>query len=256
MSEQKQPEKDWRDSEPFDAKKYKNFYQLVGGAFITLMILLIGGFIYSRPEAGYWVNIYATLVGTILTIAVLDRRAEQRAIRERKEELILQMGSSDNGFALEAVRLLGHKGWLRDGSLRNARLIGANLQTSRLIKANLEASILIGANLGEVNLYKANLQGANLLSANLKGADLTSANLKEVILGENSAQIISTGLKLMLPFDPINAPLNISLARAEFSPETRLPDGKHWSSDRDLREFTHPDDWKAEQVAKQSRSSA
>ncbi|MEP6988104.1 MAG: pentapeptide repeat-containing protein [Chloroflexota bacterium] len=240
-----QPRKDWRDSDPFDAKNYKSFYQLVGGAFITVIILLIGGFIYSNPNSGYWINIYATLVGAVLAIAVIDRRAEERsrlervaeaevaenrATKQRKEELILQMGSPDNGFAVEAVRLLEQKGWLRDESLMKADLHKANLQGAYLLVANLQHAKLPLANLQNAYLHGANLYSADLAGANLRNTNLELANLNEAYLNGTNLE---------------EALLYIS---------TTLPDGSQWSHGRDLREFTHPDKWKAEQAAKKASS--
>ncbi len=272
MSEQDKGQ-DWRDDEPFDYKRYRNFYQLAGGLFITAVILLIGGFNYSDPKAGYWVNIYATIVGTVLTIAVLDRRAEHRATRERKQELILQMGSPDNGFAVEAVRLLRQKGWLWDGSLQSAylersNLMGANLMHSNLPNVNLSHSNLQGVNLSQSNLQNANLMGSNLekaylfaanlqntswVEANLQGVHLNDANLQDSLMWNANLQGAFLDRSNLCGADLLQVNLiNVWLMETKFSSETILPDGSNWTPNRDMREFTHPEEWRTEQTAKQS----
>lgn len=184
MSEQGngQQEKDWRNEEP-NLNPDKYYFQIAAGIIITLIVLLIGGAIYSKPDSGYWVNIYASVVGTILTISVLDRRAEQRASRERKEELILQMGSpADGGFAIEALRVLTQKKWLKNGILVKSYLAGANLPRAYLVKVNLREAILTQANLQGADLSSANLQKAELTGVNLKNAGLVLTDFQEAIL--------------------------------------------------------------------------
>jgi hypothetical protein len=64
----------------------------------------------------------------------------------RKAELILQMGSPDNGFAIEAARQLRALGWL-ENTLQDVDLGFANLQGVILRDANLQGTDLTGANL-------------------------------------------------------------------------------------------------------------
>lgn len=144
--------------------------------------------IFKYLIEGLWPEAF----GIIFTIVVLDRLANDRAIKAEKRDLILQMGSPDNSFAIEAVRILTLRGWLKDGSLQDARLWKANLQ--------------------EANLMGANLQNANLMGANLRHARLDAANIE---------------------------------ARSMFN--SILLDGSMWTERRDMREFTHPNEWKAEQ---------
>lgn len=79
-----------------------------------------------------WQQSFSELV---LGVLVIDFANERGNTRERKEELILQMGSPNNDFAVEAVRILRLKGWLKDGSLEYASLIGANLQGAKIAHA-------------------------------------------------------------------------------------------------------------------------
>ena len=129
---------------------------------------------------------------------------------ERKEEPILQMGSSDNTTAIEAARILRQKSWLQDGSLKGAYLDSANLQ----------GAYLNGANLQGVYFWEAHLEGAKLAGANLEGTKLLHANLQG----------------------------------AEFDMHTTLPDGSKWAEGRDMRQFTHPDEWQAKQQTKKDNT--
>ncbi len=168
--------------EPFDYRPWREFYELLSGAGVVAALVIAGVLIFASDLPAYWQNLYITGVGVALTVGILDRRAEHRATQQRKDELILQMGSPDNAFAIEAVRLLRSKGWLEDGSLKYAKLAGANLQHAFLMKADLEAAILAGSKLSSSHLHKANLQRAFLLDVDLQAANLPGANLQQADL--------------------------------------------------------------------------
>lgn len=86
-------------------------------------------------------------------------------------------------------------------------------QTDWWHDGSLQGAILLEANLQEAKLQEANLQGANLWGANLQEVCWFHKNLKGLVT------------------------------------DTVLPDGTQWTPDRDMREFTHPEEWKAEQGA-------
>jgi hypothetical protein len=109
------------------------------------------------------------------------------AAQEEKNRLILQMGSPDNAFAVEAVRMLSARDWLYDGTLARASLVRANL-----IGANLTGACLVEADLLAANLRAAKLMGADLSGANLKSADLSAAKLSRADLSR--AILINTNL--------------------------------------------------------------
>ncbi|MBN8596010.1 MAG: pentapeptide repeat-containing protein [Anaerolineae bacterium] len=132
-------------------RDYHNFYQLLRGVVLVAVLAGIGVLIFSSDLPSYWQNIYVTIVGAIGTVLIIDQRAEQRAIRQRKEELIAQMGSRSNAFALEAVRLLRSKKWLMDGSMN-----GANLSRGELENAELQFADLQLVDMTETNLKKTN----------------------------------------------------------------------------------------------------
>ncbi len=200
----------------------------------------------------------AELLSIAVTVLIIERLNRRRAEQERKEELILQMGSPDNAFAVEAVRILRQKGWLEDGSLTgenlsNARLEyavlwqaslvsmnlwNANLLGANLWRANLQASILWQATLAAANLWEANLQKAQLQGANLQGSYLREANLRGANLLEANLEAVR------FKNDSYDCILPIC------DETTILPDGTRWTPDRDWREFTHPKEWAAEQAKK------
>jgi uncharacterized protein YjbI with pentapeptide repeats len=160
-------------------RDYRNFYQLLRGVVLVAVLAGIGVLIFSSDLPSYWQNIYVTVVGAIGTVLIIDQRAEQRAIRQRKEELIQQLGSDVDGFAAEAARLLRQKGWLKDGSLAGVDLEYAKLCDAVLRDAHLETAKLTGANLDDASCGGINLHRAELWFASLRGTDFIEADLRQ-----------------------------------------------------------------------------
>lgn len=165
------------------------FDWLIMGILIALFIgAVIGSRIAHAASAGvdwfaWWdgflQNSGTELLGAFLTFILLElvrgNREKQAQIAAEKHRLIRQMGSPDNNFALEAVRLAQVEGWLEDGSFKGAKLRRANLAGARMWRANFEGVSLEAADLTGANLSGANLTGAILWNANLTGADLRNA---------------------------------------------------------------------------------
>jgi hypothetical protein len=195
-------------------------------------------------------NLGVEFISISLTVLVIDTLNQKRTTRERKDELILQMGSPDNATAGEAVRILRHKGWLTDKSLRGAQLANANLEGAFLWKANLDRANLLKSNLKHADLRHANLQKAELHGANLQNASLGGAQLNGAILvGANLEDARLWGSNLE------GADLRSANVQNAVWEDTAfgcaiLPDGTEWTEERDLRQFTHPEEWKAEQAVK------
>ena len=148
---------------------------------MLVLALLVGGVNYLNQRGllylqetlrqivvAFDTNATTELASLAITILVVDALYEHRETEREKRRLILQMGSPNNAFAREAVRVLRAHGWLQDGSLKGARLS----------RANLQGAALNGANLEEANLYAADLQGADLPGANLRKAFLRHAKLQ------------------------------------------------------------------------------
>jgi hypothetical protein len=185
--------------------------------------------------SGWLQNFSTEIMGAFATFILFEliigrrqkQEAEERAAGQHKQRLITQMRSKDNATALNAVDELRELGWLQDGSLQGAFLVGANLQEAYLGRANLHEADLSGANLQGADLSGANLQEVGLSFTNLYGARLRGANLQE-------------------------AELDV----AEFDEKTALPDDSSversfWTPDTDMVRFTdpdHPDFWRSDDL--------
>ncbi|MEZ4671885.1 MAG: pentapeptide repeat-containing protein [Anaerolineae bacterium] len=177
-----------------------------------------------------YANVGTELASVALAVLIIDSLHDRRSDENEREKLVLQMGSPDNAFAIEAVRMLAARDWLKHGTLKaahlsHANLEGANLQQTMLFGVRLGLANLCRAKLNEANLECAYLQNAILAQADLRGADLSGANL-------NGADMSSAKLD----------------ANTVFSPETILPDLTYWTPNTDMRRFTdsrHPDFWQA-----------
>jgi uncharacterized protein YjbI with pentapeptide repeats len=183
----------------------------------------------------------ATLIfGLIVTVAQSSQQE-----KAEKTRLIIQLGSESNNITLLAAEELLARDWLRDGTLRGASFIGANLQGRFLKGADLEAAYLNWANLKGVSLMSANLKNANFFSSNLcgalliaadmgnsrlEGADLREAGLNEANLA--GAYLFHSDLR------------NATFVFTRFDEKTTLPDGSHLDFTRPIDEqldvFTNP----------------
>jgi hypothetical protein len=214
-----------------------------------------------------------TLLGISAGVIALDwlngHRSQALAAanaRQQREEvkakLIRQMGSQDNLQALRSIEELRKHGWLADGSLRNAdlrsaRLRGADLQEANLMGANLWNADLTEANLLRVNLQSANLQGAQLRKSILFGANLRGANLQETNLRGAGLWSASLDHATLWNADMEGATLRqanlqganlfganlrgVVLFRVHYTPTTTLPNGKAWTPDTHMSQFTYTD---------------
>jgi hypothetical protein len=82
----------------------------------------------SRGWWADWLHGFSTEMGgaivtTVLLTVVVGAVQQRENEAARKQDLILQMGSPVNDFALEAVRQLQVLGGLEDGSLQGANLM-------------------------------------------------------------------------------------------------------------------------------------
>jgi uncharacterized protein YjbI with pentapeptide repeats len=189
------------------------------------------------------VNVSAALFSIGVMVWVADWLIRRHARLDEKSRLILQLGSPDSGFAVEAARLLRARRWgfgrdatlhkaflyqanlpgayLENVSLPGAHLWGANLAGAALRDANLAGATLRDASLEKAGLQGASLAGANLWRANLQGASLRGANLRGTSLRRANLA-------------------GADLAEARFDEESTLPDGSGWTPGADLARFTAP----------------
>jgi len=171
----------------------------------------------------FYANMGTELASIAITILIIDRLNERRADEHRKEALVLQMGSPDNSFAVEAARMLNAQGWLAGNALRKAHLSRANLATANLQNVNLEDAQLPLANLSKTKLTHANLSCAYMQGSNLEHAALDGANLRGTNL--NDANLLNARI------DP----------QTQFDEQTILPDCTYWTPGADLSRFTDPE---------------
>ncbi len=172
-------------------------------AYVFLILAMVF-FVLALGGQGKFVETFAANFATefsmlTLTFLFLDElnqwreEANQRRIgeslaAERKRNIIQQMASRSNDYALEAMRVAQEHRWLFDGSLRGAELRYANLRDAILSNANLEGIILERANLQNARLERANLKEANLSMSALQDSALWEANLEAALLWGTNLQ--------------------------------------------------------------------
>lgn len=256
-----------------DYTKYKDFYQYLGATVIVLILITIGAILFAdiQPRindiitgiSGYLTNVYTEIISVVVTILILDRRAEKREenrrVDERNHRLVREIGSQDNATAIKAIReatelglLKGDDGLLQNMRLRSANLAGAklaraNLSDVQLARANLEGADLRGTNLQNTDLILANLQGAYLGGSNLRGADLGGSNLESAYLREANLQNVDLRGANLQSTDLRGANLQgTDLDGTQFNEKTNLPNNSKWGPETDMTRFTdpqHPDFW-------------
>lgn len=277
MAHSPKSDTDWRTQ---DIKIDRSVYDLAAGVLLVIVATVIGLALFPN-DRGFQGNLYTTILGVLITIFVLDRRAERRealrAENELKARLIREMGSSVNEVAIRAVEELRAKGWLTDGTAAGTRLQSANLEHANLQDARLQAADLLMANLQSVDLSGAYLREATLVMANLQGAEaggkeqvpdsilnLSGARLQQARMQSISfiyANLENTDLSFAhlndAVFGQVNLEgaslkeanmLNVMLATAQFNTATVLPDGTNWTPDTDMSRFTnanHPQFWRS-----------
>lgn len=169
-----------------------------------------------------YANLGTELASIAVTVLIIDRLHDRHTEETERQKLILQLGSPDNSFAIEALRMLAAHNWLKNGALKGAHLTRANLEG-----ANLQQVKLTNARLGLANLRRAKLTGAHLRCANLQGAVLEAACLRGTDLSDANLN----------DADLSGAKLDDSTI---FSLETILPDMTYWTPGTDMERFTNP----------------
>ncbi len=173
-------------------KKYRLFYEILGGATVLVMSVLIGAGWFGDENIDYRMNLFTEGMGIVATVFIINRWYAYRERTSLQRRLIREAGSRSRDIAISAVEWMEREGWLRgeDGLLKGANLREARLQDARLDGANLEGAILEQADLRGAKLNGANLRDANLnradlrCRAELKGADLRGAELNEALLSD------------------------------------------------------------------------
>ncbi len=264
-----QPPPDWRTQ---DIKLDRSVYDLAAGVLLVIVAAVIGLALFP-DDKGFQGNLYTTILGVLITIFILDRRAERRealrAENDLKARLIREMGSSVNEVAIRAVEELRAKGWLSDGTLEHMKWKNANLQDADLTRATLPYVNLGEANLKKAKFYEANLENACLWSANLQesnlrvvylynsdlwgaylqNADLTGSYLKKANLRAVNLQQANLCAVTLTASNLTDAHLEGAiLYDYQIDETTILPDGTNWTAETDMSRFTnanHPQFWRS-----------
>lgn len=177
----------------------------------------------------YLQNFSTGTLGAIVTFLLIDlllarreRQLEKEAEeKELKAHLIADMSSEASDVVATAIRQLRKQEWHRDGSLREAILVKANLQGQDLSFADLCGAHLTNANLSKAHLVRTNLSNAQLDWSNLQDANLTGAILDEASLWKaNLTGVIGVN--------------NQHLSKARMLRGATLPDGKKYDGQFNL----------------------
>ena len=112
-------------------------------SFLVIILLILGVIIgrwslhrelkntYANPQDkqrqawwnNFWQGMSTELFGAVITTIgfglILVVFQQYQSVQSAKADLILQMGSPDNAFAIEAVRIARQKGWLEDATDRD-----------------------------------------------------------------------------------------------------------------------------------------
>lgn len=166
--------------------------------YVVHILAIISGIVSSifvilgvHNGEDFYANLATEFGSVSITIFVIDKLYQWRAEEQEKRQIIEQMGSPSNDFAIEAVRLITKNGWLQDGSLRKANFDLADLRKAYLVRANFPGASFVNTHLENANLGDSHLEAADFTNARLTGAEFTYARLRAArLLGANSPNSI------------------------------------------------------------------
>jgi hypothetical protein len=251
ITTQKSTESRWDQLRLRFSQLMRRVFTVFNVGLILLILSFISGFIGYRHAHGsipfswqqfwtdYYANISAEFGSVAVTVLIIDQLNRRRQREEEKQRLIRQMGSKENGLALQAVEELRALEALKDGSLVSINLEEANLHGVRLGRVNMRGARMDFSNFSEAQLYFANLERADMSGINFESAVLTGANIRH-------ANLVAANLEgaLLSEADLSHAMLD----QARFNDKTKLPDNTTWRKGTDLKRFTdpaHPDFWRS-----------
>ena len=119
----------------------------------------------KKTFGDFYTNVGTELASIAITVLIIDRLHHHHDDENEREALILQMGSPDHSFAIEAVRILAAKNWLKNGALANAHLTHADLEGANLSGANLRGACLLGARLLAASFFELESAGEDAVPA-------------------------------------------------------------------------------------------
>ncbi|RMF80941.1 MAG: pentapeptide repeat-containing protein [Chloroflexi bacterium] len=209
----------------------------------------VESFTLSHIISEFYSNLGSEFLGIGITVIIIEGLNRRREKERLKQQLIREMSSNDNGFAVRAVRELCAEGWHKDGTLRGINCKRADLTEADLTDADMEQANFTDAKLVKTILSNTKLMGAILNQTDLKGSILTKANLSGAQLRDadlEDAILVSADLK---GANLLDANLkNCDLTRVKCDENTKLPDGQFWNTNIDMKYFTdpkHKDFWRS-----------
>ena len=136
-------------------------YEVLGGAFLILCLVAVGSKYFGERYQDFHMNLFTEAAGIVVTVFVVNRWYAHREQENLKRRLTREAGSRSNDIAVSAVEWMRSEGWLKgkDGLLKGAALIEANLENAHLGGANLEGAELALANMQRTNLWDARSKG-------------------------------------------------------------------------------------------------
>lgn len=271
--------KDWR-NDPLPPVHHLDLLKLIGaGVLVGLVILLArAGYEKQTEIDAFDLNLTTEIIGIAVTVFIIkwfdDRRDKQLKLTELQQQLVEDAASTSNEIAKHAVHVIRRHGWhkgekgllsgkdLSNADLREAFLRGANLGGTDLRLSDMRGTDLLSVNLEEAIMGGADLRGAKFLSTKLSKAKMFNVKLSETVLEGvdlRGAYLIQSDLtKAVFAFSNLSG-ADLSLANMQganffeadlkdvvldstptFDENTRLPDGRFWTPNIDLSEFTNP----------------
>ncbi len=185
----------------------------------------------------FLVDLIPEAVGIVFTVAILDRFAENRAIKHLQTNLQHQAGSKALDTAVSAIDRLRSENWLTtDSPIR--LLDGEDLRSANLHSAYLNQASFVGANLNGAKLQNTRMRGANLERASLQGTHLQGARLGEVNLKHANLENAIFDTSTILPDAQLLVDENGEVQRDENG--KRLYNN-YWTPETDMSRYTNPD---------------
>lgn len=219
------------------------------GIGLLLISFAVGIFGYTQTHdtpfnwrdfwTDYYANISAEFGSVAITVLIIDSLNRRRQKEEEKQRLIRQMGSKENGLALQAVEELRVMGALKDGSLRGMNFEEADLHSAQMGRVDMRQAKMDFSKLQKAVLFFADLENADMSGVQMEGTVLTFANLR-------STNLVAADLRgaLLMGADLTNAKLD----QARFDENTQLPDQSNWHKGVDMTRFTdqnHEEYWRS-----------
>lgn len=172
------------------------------GLIIVSFLSAYAGYFSQNPSPleflqTWFVGIGPEAAGIAVTIIVIDYlnekreeerqkyEAEQQELHQRKalhDQLLREIGSSDNGLAMRAWRELNARELLQENSLVGIFLNRANLSHSSFSDRDMKESSLYDATFQYAEFYRTDLSKANGMHADFEQAKFTAAKLIEAWL--------------------------------------------------------------------------